>query len=79
MKYLFAVVAAAVAALAFAAGGPSATRRPIRITSHTLEIEELGPKYLLGAGTPVTPSLPIRITSRTLEVEELGPKYLLGS
>ena len=48
-----------------------------------LQVERLGPKYLLGAESARTPSTtPLTrtrpVTSRTLEVEELGPKYLLG-
>jgi hypothetical protein len=52
-------------------------------SGEALQIEQLGPKHLLGAGSPLTPSttpatLTIPVTLRTLEVEELGPKYLLG-
>jgi hypothetical protein len=48
-----------------------------------LQVEQLGPKYLLGAGSPRTRSTSpttgtIPITLKTLLVEELGPKYLLG-
>ena len=48
-----------------------------------LQVEQLGPKHLLGTGGPrIRPTTPttrtIPITPRTLEVEELGPKYLLG-
>jgi hypothetical protein len=50
---------------------------------NALQVEQLGPKYLLGSGSPRTRSTTpttrtIPVTLRTLEVEELGPKYLLG-
>jgi hypothetical protein len=48
-----------------------------------LQVEQLGPKHLLGAGSPRTPSTTsttrtIPVTLKTLEVEEVGPKYLVG-
>ena len=51
---------------------------------NTRQVEQLGPKHLLGLRSPrtrpITPTTgAIPITFRTLEVEELGPKYLLGS
>jgi hypothetical protein len=70
-----ATLIAATPALAGNAGGTP---------GKALQIEQLGPKHLLGAGSPRTPSTTpatrtIPVTLRTLEVEELGPKYLLGS
>ena len=74
----------AVAALVFSAPASAQGNK-------TLQVEQLGPKFLLGAGstnarqtvstnareTALT-TRPILITFKTLEVEELGPKYLLG-
>ena len=53
-------------------------------TGKALQVEQLGPKQLLGAGSPRTPSTTpttgiIPVTLKTLELEELGPKYLLDS
>ena len=53
------------------------------VTGKTLQVEQLGPKYLLDTGSSRTRSITstrrtILVTLRTLEVEELGPKYLLG-
>jgi hypothetical protein len=62
------------------AGNGGSTSAP----GSTLQVEQLGPKHLLGNGnsrsssrTSETRTIPI--TLRTLDVEELGPKYLLGS
>jgi hypothetical protein len=68
-----------VAATPAVAGNGGRTSVP----GKTLQVEQLGPKHLLGGGTSRSSSSTsatraIPITLRTLEVEELGPKYLLG-
>ena len=69
-----AMLIAATPALAGNGGGTPGT---------ALQVEQLGPKHLLGSensrsssSTSATRAIPI--TLRTLDVEELGPKYLLG-
>jgi hypothetical protein len=74
------VVAAAVM---FIAATPALASNGGGTLGKAPQVEQLGPKHLLGAGSPRTPSTTpmartIPITLRTLEVEELGPKYLLG-
>jgi hypothetical protein len=72
-----AMLIAAAPALAANRGGATPA------AGKALQVEQLGPKHLLGVGsphtsstTPMTRTMPV--TLRTLEVEELGPKYLLG-
>jgi hypothetical protein len=79
-----AIVALAAAMLIAAAPALAGNGGSTPVTDKTLQMEQLGPKYLLGGGSPRTRSTTptpgtIPITSKNLLVEELGPKYLLGS
>jgi hypothetical protein len=66
-----------VAATPAFADSPNATRAPVT----ALQVEQLGPKYLLRPTPPQTRTLAATLTPRTIPtrvVDELGPKYLLG-
>ena len=57
--------------------------RATPVAGNKVKVEQLGPKYLLGAASsrkrPITATTgPIPITLRTLCDDELGPKYLLS-
>ena len=78
----FVTVAFAAAMFVAAAPALAGNRSPNPVTAKTLQLDQLGPKLLLGRRSQArllasrTRILPI--TNRTLEIEELGPKYLLG-
>jgi len=61
-----------IAAATALAGSASATPTP----NKRLQVEELGPKYLLGKRSPRTPL--INATTRAMLEDEFRPKYLLG-
>jgi hypothetical protein len=52
------------------------------VDGKTLQLERLGPKFLLGPRSRIRPTTSTKrilpLTARTLLVEEFGPKYLLG-
>jgi hypothetical protein len=67
----------ALAAAALLLSGASAVAGNGGATSPAgLQVEQLGPKYLLGPKSPQTRSIPA--ATRAMLVEEFGPKYLLG-
>lgn len=78
-----AIVGLAAGMLLAATPALAGNGRATPVAGNKLKVEQLGPKYLLGAGSsrkrPITATrgrIPITLT--TLVVEELGPKYLLG-
>lgn len=78
----FATVALAAAMLVAATLALAGNRSPNPVTVKTLQLDQLGPKLLLGrrsqARLLASTARILPITNRTLEIEELGPKYLLG-
>jgi hypothetical protein len=70
-------VAMLLAATPAYAGNRSATRAPV----NAQQLEQLGPKFLLGPTSTQARTLSVTLTPQTIPtqvVDELGPKYLLG-
>jgi hypothetical protein len=75
-RTLFAVGLGSAALFLAVASAPASNTGATSPASTPLQVERLGPKYLLGQRNPQTHS--IIATTRAMLVDEFGPKYLLS-
>lgn len=83
-KRLATIAFAAVAVLVGAAPGLADSTSPSPMSGKGLQVEQLGPKHLLGRANARTQStmratVTTAVAGKTLQVERLGPKHLLGA